>query len=333
MTSRRLRLAPPPSDLPPQPPAQPPSGTPSFPDPIEGLIPHGSICTLSGASGVGKTAFLASILPTLLTGGELFGHKVNATNVGVLVCDRPWRDHRAWFDKSGLADIPHYSLRDVDYNWLALKDSSRIPALFGQLVDSIKLEPGSLLLVDPLPLFLPGRLMDYKDMAIGFGLLDQQLKPRGITMLGVFHVGKQKAGKQERYTRAQDRILGSTALIGYSETTFYLLSPEESEKATYEFGAISHQAPPIVIDYKRTDNGLFVPANTAEQDLEALDQGEAALRALPDGEPLSSSVAAALVQKALKCSDTTARRYLRTHIREGRITVVARGIIQRAKPA
>ncbi len=324
MTSRRLRLAPPlTTPLP-----KPASDALTFPDPIEGLIPSGSICTLSGASGVGKTAFLASILPTLLAGGELFGHVVNPTKVGILVCDRPWRDHQAWFAKAGIPDIPHYSLRDVDYNWLQLRDSSRVPTLFGQLLDEINLPPGSLLLIDPLPLFLPGRLIDYKDMAIGFGLLDQQLKPRQLTALGVFHVGKQKAAKQDRYMRAQDRILGSTALIGYSETAFYLLSPDEAEKSTYEFGVISHQVPSITIEYKRTANGLFIPAD----ELERIEDLESAYACVPDeGIHISTSVLTALIRQRCACSESTAKRLIRKLIGSKRIVIVTRGVVSRGE--
>lgn len=306
----------------PQPPAR-------FPDPVEALIPHGSICTFSGASGVGKTAFMATMIRMILDGGELFGHAIHPPPaVGVLVCDRPWRDHNAWFTKAGCPDLPHLSLRDQDYAWDTLRDWRRIPDTFGQLVDAIGLPPGSLLIVDPLPLFVPGRLVDYKDVAIGLGHLDQQITKRQLTMLGVFHVSKQKADKNSRYMRPQDRILGSSALIGYSETAFYLLSPEEAETHGYEFGAISHQLPPLTLQYKRTDSGLFVPAH--EMDLP--DAQERAFACFPPvGDTVSASVIYAEVQKQLGCSESTAKRLVGQLIGDGRVKRVGRGIYERAK--
>lgn len=301
-----------------------------FPDPIAHLIPHGSICTLSGASGVGKTAFLATLIRLLQTGGEFFGQPVTPQPaIGVLACDRPWRDHNAWFGKAGCGDLPHVSLRDQNYNWELLRQPGKIPQIFGGLVDQIGLPPGGFLIVDPLPLFIPGRLIDYKDMAIGFGLLDEQLRKRQLTMLGVFHVSKQKANKNDHYQRPQDRILGSAALIGYSETAFYLLGPEETDSTYYQFGGVPHQLPPMCLNYTRTANGLFTPIT----DVHALDLAaahDAALAALPPaGTPIASSVAVAAIARVTSSTERTAQRYLQALLADRRVTKIGRGLYER----
>lgn len=334
MSGRRRRMsdgdAPPP--VPPDTSSALVSPVYSFPDPIHALVPFGSICTLSGASGVGKTAFIAGMIATIQRGEPFCGHQTHLPPaIGVFVCDRPWRDHNAWFQKAGCGDLPHLSLRDIDnYSWDTLRDYKRIPQIFGSLIDQINLPPGSLLIVDPLPLFIPGRLIDYKDVAIGLGHLDQQLKARGLTMLGVFHVSKQKSNKNDRYMRPQDRILGSSALIGYSETAFYLLSPDEAETHGYEFGAISHQLPPIVAQYKRTENGLFTPAH----DLDGVGEEEKALAAFPAaGTTVSASVLYETLQRQLKCSESTAKRLVGRLLGDGRVRKLGRGIFERATPS
>lgn len=302
-----------------------------FPDPIAHLIPHGSICTLSGASGVGKTAFLATLIRLMQTGGEFLGHTVNKPPaIGVLVCDRPWRDHEQWFNKAGCDPLPHLSLRDeYGYNWDILRRPAEIPKIFGGLIDAIKLPPGSLLIVDPLPLFIPGRLIDYKDVAIGLGHLDQQLHQRQLTMIGIFHVSKQKGNKNDRYLRPQDRILGSSALIGYSETAFYLLGPEEAESEFHLFGAVAHQLPPMSVNYARTPDGLFIPA-TESHALDTAAAHDAALACLPaPGTTISTSVAEALIIRQLACTDRTARRYLQALRADNRLTKVGRGLYER----
>ena len=60
VASRELPAILPQAILPPPPPPRvlAPPAVP-HPDPIPGIIPAGSICTLSGASGVGKTALIA----------------------------------------------------------------------------------------------------------------------------------------------------------------------------------------------------------------------------------------------------------------------------------
>ncbi len=304
---------------------------PAFPDVIEHLMPFGSITTLSGASGVGKTAFLASMIAAIQRGEPLFGQKTTCPPaIGILACDRPWRDHNAWFQKAGCGDLPHVSLRDEEYQWQILRNRDQVHLIFGKLVDRIGLPPGSLLIVDPVPLFIPGRLIDYKDMAIGTGLLDQQLKPRQLTALGVFHVSKQKGNKNERYLRPQDRILGSSALIGYSETAFYLISPEEAERRTYEFGVVSHQLPSTAYHYTKNDQGLFVPAEY----FDGVQEEEAALALLPTDavNTLSTATWAAQIMKACGISLRSAERLIRELRHAGRAVRVGRGLYRRALP-
>lgn len=307
----------------------------AFADPIQDLIPFGSICTFSGASGVGKTAFIASMIVSIQAGEPLFGHQTNPPpKIGLLVCDRPWRDHAAWFEKAGCPDLPHLSLRDLpDYQWQLFRTYSpeeMASKLFGGLIDTLALPPGSLLIVDPLPLFLSGRLIDYKDVAISFGMLDRELRKRQITMLGVFHVSKQKANRTDRYMRPQDRILGSAALIGYSETAFYLLSPDEAEHHAYEFGAIAHQLPPIVLHYKRNKQGLFVPAH----ELDGIDQEEQAFACFPpEGTSVAASIILDKIERTLPCANATARRILGRLISDGRVKKLGRGLYERAKPS
>jgi hypothetical protein len=310
-----------------------PEGTPlppAFADPIEHLMPHGSISTLSGASGVGKTAFLAGMVRKWQLGLELFGLKTTMPPaIGMLACDRPWRDHQAWFDRAGCDPFPHYSLRDEAYAWELLRDSKSVPKVFGGLVDSLKLPPGSLLIVDPISLFIPGRLFDYKDVAIGLGLLDAQLKARQLTTLGVFHVAKQKGNKNDRYMRPQDRILGSSALIGYSETAFYLISPEEAERRTYEFGIISHQLKSTAYQYTRNDKGLFVPAEIFDD----VQEEESALSLLPaDGGALTTAQWAVEIQRAMGCSMSTAERLMRKLRRAERVVRMGKGKYRVAIP-
>ena len=312
-----------------------PPAAAAFPDPIVGLIPFGSICTFSGASGVGKTAFIAGTITVLQRGEPLFGHQTNPPpKIGLLVSDRPWRDHAQWFEKAGCGDLPHVSLRDIDdYQWKLFREYKAedvASKLFGGLLDALDLPPGSLVIVDPLPLFLSGRLIDYKDVAISFGLLDQQLRKRQLTMLGVFHVSKQKANRSDRYLRPQDRILGSAALIGYSETSFYLLSPEEAEHHAYEFGAIAHQLPPITLQYKRNDHGLFVPAH----ELDGINQEEQAFNCFPPiGESVSASIIIDKVKRTLGCAETWAKKLIGRLLEDGRVKRLGRGLYERAKPS
>jgi len=306
-----------------------PAAPAAFPDLIEHLMPFGSISTLSGASGVGKTAFLTSMILAIQRGEPLFGFATHVpTAIGMLVCDRPWRDHQAWLDKAGCAPFSYLSLWDQDYQWEVLRDYKSLPKIFGSLVDALGLPAGAWLIVEPITLFIPGRLHDYRDMAIGLGLLGQQLRARQLTTLGVFHIGKQK-GKHEQYGRPQDRILGSAALIGYTETAFYLLSPEEAERRTYEFGIIPHQIQSSTLQYVRDASGLFVPAEYFDD----VQEEEVALSVLPlDGTLMTSAVWCLGIQRLLHVSVSSAERLMRRLRAGGRVVRVGQGKYRRAVP-
>lgn len=242
----------------------PESTTPAarFPDPIQHIFPFGTICTLAGASGVGKTALYASWIRRWLDQQDICGHPTHRpTEIGILVGDRRWASHRQWLDAAGVASrVKHYSLRDDDtFPWGDLRLHHKVRDLFMRALDKMQLAPGSLVIVDPLALWLPGKVNDYKDVAIGLGQLDYVIKPRDLTLLGIFHQSKQVADRTQQYKRPQDRILGSAAQIGFSDTAMYLLGPEDMDTPYYGFGWVPHNAPAETFKFTRDAWGMFVP--------------------------------------------------------------------------
>lgn len=321
--------------LTPLPAARPVLAPPLVPhkDPIPHILPHGSIATLSGASGVGKTAWTAGLIRDLQNGAPFYGHATNIPPaIGYIAADRPWRDHQQWFERAGCAPFPSYSLPDDQaFNWNRFRDWKQASAIFAECLDRLALPPGSLVIVDPLPLFIPGRLIDYKDTAIGVRVLDAEgLRPRQLSMLGIFHVAKQKANKNDRYLRPQDRILGSGGQVGYSETAIYLMSPDEADKPHYEIGWVPHQIPAESAKLKRDERGLFIPYDEIYDDLSLL---AAALTVFEDRLPHASSIANTQVAKACNCAVGTARRYVQRLMFEGKIARVGRGQYQLADAA
>lgn len=239
--------------------SQAPSAPTSYPDPIPGVIPFGTICTLAGASGVGKNAMISGWVDRWLTGRTICGHATHRpAAIGMLAGDRRWKSHRIWLDVAGVGEIPHYSLRDdPKFNWATLRRWESVPTAFNKALDALNLPPGGLLIADPLSLWIPGKLNDYKDVAIGLGTLGQLLAPRQLTCLGIFHQSKSKNDLKQAYTRPQDRILGSAAQLGFSDTAIYLLSPEDLDKDYYGLGWVPHNAPPETHFFQRESNGLF----------------------------------------------------------------------------
>jgi hypothetical protein len=244
-----------------------------IPDIIPGIIPAKSVTLLAGAAGVGKTTLIAEWCARARDGRSIFGHAVTKpTFVGVLVADRKWSSHRQWFDAAGFADIPHYSYQDdltLDWNRFLVKQQL-IPLLEHGL-NKLQAPRGSLIVVDPISMFVPGNLIDYKTTAIGLGWINRWVEAAGITIVGTAHMSKQKGDSKDRYKRPQDRILGSAALAGFTDTQMYLLGPEDLDEEYYGFGWIPHHAPAATYELTRdVDTGLFIPYFNHDKDQDLL---------------------------------------------------------------
>lgn len=237
-------------------------------DPIPDILPFGGISLVAGAAGAGKTALLATMMRDFRDNRPIFGHQPSLlTGLGVVSADRGWeRGAGFWFKRAGFGDIRHYCMTDDrTFDPRSLRKKFDRTNRLIEFIDKLKLPPGSLVLVDPIGMFLGGNLCDYDSCAIACCELRAMLRDRGLTLLGSAHTAKMKADKKERYLRLQDAILGSAALFGFGDTQMYLACPDELNKPHYSFLWHSHQAPVEVFNLERDDQGLFHPYTGADR--------------------------------------------------------------------
>jgi hypothetical protein len=231
-----------------------------YPDPIPGIIRFGSVNLLAGASGVGKTCLITALLAQLRVGDTIFGHTTNPpVSIGYICADRGGETAQYWLDKAGSPQIEFYSLSD-DPAFLPakLRNKAQLVAILDSCLALLKLPPGSLVVIDPVALFMGGNLNDYQVCAIAMIEIRRLCTKRGLTLIGLAHAGKQKNDRKDQYRRLQDRILGSSALLGYGDTQMYLASPEETGEKFYTFLWHPHSAPPEVFPLDRDEEGRFV---------------------------------------------------------------------------
>ncbi len=231
-------------------------------DPLPGIIDFGAIAFLSGASGIGKTALSASMAVAFRDQTPLLGYHPNPVEcVAYMGVDRLWeKGSKHWFDLAGFPDIRHYSVvddRTVHPNRLRRKDFTA--SLFVDILKKWQLPPYSLLYVDPFALFV-GDIMSYH--AVGASLIEivRAVQDAQLAVVGNMHAVKLKADKKEHYVRAQDRMGGTGALSGYSNTAFALTAPEESGKSFYMLAMNPHNRPAATYALDRDvypGNGLF----------------------------------------------------------------------------
>lgn len=230
-------------------------------DPLPNILDAGTLNLLAGASGVGKTALIAGLAVAFRDHLPVFGHLPNPLpGLGYVTADRRARSSQRWFAAAGCPELAQYSFVDDRARPVAsFRNRYGGPHLLKLCVETLRLPPGSLVFVDPIALFLGGNLLDYREVAqacieIGRWLIDAQ-----YCVVGICHTAKLKTNKQDRYARPQDRIMGTGALLGFTDTQMYLMSPQEAEKDAHVFLWNPHHHPQEEFDLPRDKaTGLFV---------------------------------------------------------------------------
>lgn len=317
------------------PPAAPPAtlvqapATP-FLDPIPNILPFGTVTVFAGAPGVGKTAMLADWIQRWRTGRTIWGHATNpATGYYYIAADRQWASHQKWFDLVGFSDIPHYSIAD---NTLFDLDKIMQPtaalALFKHALIDLKPIPGSHVFVDPVsPIYICGSPNDPRAVARTLMEMSRQCQEYQINITCVAHFGKQKGDTKERYVRPQDRIAGSGAFSGFSDTQIYLVDPEPPLILQHTLGWNPRHARPQEFACTRGENGLFVPHDVMKDD----EQAARICDAFSETGPTSLAVIIERVLQQHGYSRATVKRALVRLITDGRVCKVGHGKYQRVK--
>lgn len=240
----------------------------AFPDPLGNVLLAGSVNLLSGASGVGKTAFLTWLIEHFQRQHQILG--IRPTPIpfqGWISADRSWeRSTKRWFETAEIQAPKSYSLMDdAGFSKHRLRNRKDRLAILDEMFAAVsptgdgKFPAGSIVYVDPIALFLGGNLNDYDTCAVACMEIRERCLDKQFTLIATAHTAKQQADKKQRYLRIQDRILGSAALLGYSDTQLYLGSPDEMGIPYYTFFWGPHHAPSQAFAFQRDSRGLFIP--------------------------------------------------------------------------
>lgn len=278
-------------EKPPQssPPASPPASVLPFvprikpPDIIPLVLPAGECHGFSGASGAGKTGLVAWMLKRIQLEEPVFGCPTRRPAfTGIITADRTGGSHEKWFGLVSL-ELPHYSLvDDLNFSTVKLKKKSERILVLEECIAKLNPPRDSLLVIDPLALFLGGNLNDYDSCAINLIEINRMCLREAWTILGLLHAGKQTGDPKARYTRPQDRILGSGGgQTGHMGTTFYLAGEAETGEEWAEFTWAPHHAPARTIRLTRSaQDGLLRELEGVHPTSRERKRQEAALKVL-----------------------------------------------------
>jgi len=295
--------------------------------PLPGIIQRGSLNLFCGASGVGKSALLATLMRDLRDGRLIFGHQPGTiTGLGIVLTDRPWNQGaQQWFERAGFPEIRYYSLLDDRSFSLSKLRRKHERAQFAlEFVDKLKLPAGAVIALDPGGQFFGGSLLDFDTCASAAQELTRGLSDRDQALLTLLHTPKAKNDPRSGYIRPQDRVLGSAALGAYSATQLVLISPEELDKPYYQFSWHSHLTKAEVFYLDRDEHGLFVPYSGADEG-----NCQRVLLLFPDdGTEVAFRVLLELAE-AIPLSKATLKRVLEVLMEQERVAKVKHGVYAR----
>lgn len=231
---------------------------PAAPDLIRGILPAHEVSILSGASGAGKTTLIMQLVAAIVRGETtFFGHEIRQPiRVAYIAADRTWDSYRELANRIGL-DLTRLQARSiVDDTTIDVVRLERDPMdLLHMMISSF--DSPTLVVVDPMVLFLGVDPNRYHQVAPRLIRMGRWCRQNRFTMLATHHATK--ARTDYSFKRPQDRISGSSALLGFTSSQLFLSSPEEIGKPYSEFTAVNHNAPPEAIRLERDERGLFVP--------------------------------------------------------------------------
>lgn len=232
------------------------------------ILPRNEVSILAGASGAGKTTLIMQMIAAVQKNTPFFGFSPGSHpwKLGYIVADRAKDSALHWATRGGV-DTSQLGMRSlVDDSSISLAKLSTSPMdLLFELAESLL--PLDLLVVDPMIVFLGGDTKQYNQNAAKLILLNRWAKKHDVTILGTHHAAK--ARTDYGFKRPQDRISGTSALLGYTSTQLFLNTPEEASTDYYSFHVVAHTHEGLEIKLQRdTTNGMFIPY-TGEKDVDA----------------------------------------------------------------
>lgn len=187
---------------------------------IDGMVPANQVHLLAGPSGGGKTTLAFQMLSAMTTGEPFLGRWTRKVAVAYVSGDRPAESVLETQDRCKVS-FPIFSA--VDENLvgedLLTKIFPRLTAVCGGRPDVIY--------IDGFTAFVPGGFLNnYAVVAKWLASLQRFARKMKVTIIGACHATKTKEG--EKFTNPRQRIAGSVAWAGFSETVL-IIEPLDGE--------------------------------------------------------------------------------------------------------
>ena len=228
---------------------------------VDEIFPAYEVHLFVGPSGAGKTTYLFQFIKAWSAGEKIFGYQSHPQPYVYISCDRSKRNIQRTFKRIGLPaeQIPTISVIDEPVS----RDIMSILKFARDRYPEAKV-----LFIEGLASLVPGgRLIDYKVVSDFLVALAQYCNLNEVTIFGVGHSTKTKKG--EEYLNPRERVIGSVAWAGFSETIFFFepLEPDNPECALRRLHVLPRNAKQQTFDFDFS-SGLLVPIAKVEKEKE-----------------------------------------------------------------
>ena len=293
---------------------------------IEDMFPFGQLHLLGGPSGGNKTTLAFMMLECLAKGTPFLGRSVAPAKVAFVSGDRPTRSVLETQDRCEVS-FPVFSM--VDENLvgedLVQKVIPRLTAMCGYRPDFIY--------VDGFTALCPGGFHNnYSVVAKWLASLQRYCGRMGITIVGACHTAKTKEG--ESFLDPRQRILGSVAWAGFSETVL-IIEPLWDDKTKLK--RVLHILPrnrqnDEMILKLNSQGQLTLPEKTQHAETITNFVMESVLMAYPPGtEVLYGGLRETAVSKGIQ--SRTFERWVARYVEDGKLIKVKRGVYVIPEPS
>lgn len=287
---------------------------------VEGLLPEGRLHLIAGASGSGKTTVTFQLWEAFQKGEPWFGRMTLPVDWAYISGDRSADSVYDTMRRLGIS-FPVFSL--VDENLvgedLIGKILTRLPKFFGGLPNFIY--------IDGFTALVPGGYLNsYSIVAKWLAALQRFCSKKGVTILGACHTTKVKEG--EKFVNPRQRIAGSVAWAGFSDTVILVDADDEEGSEYRTLGLLPRNGKEEFVRIRFDDTGKLILAENADKAVSAA-AGEFLFdnlleQYLPGDEVYSPRLQEAAAGAGIKTR--TFWNYVETAVAAGKLVKVRRGV-------
>lgn len=286
---------------------------------IDGILPERELSLLAGPSGGSKTTWLFQSLQLWREGQDVHAHHSHPCPFVYASLDRSQESAEETMERVGIdvSSIP--LLRGVEEN---------ISSIEGLLnLAKTKVPDARLFMIDGFATLVPGgKTNDYHSVANFLRNITRLCKKHDITILGLIHAAKTK--ENEKYLNPRERILGSVAWAGFSETLFFIAptAPDNVVDNCRLLEILPRQSAQERFELELDNRGRLIPSKRRiEQDNDTV--------SFLDGIPLEEDFSVDELAANLKVRRAKAYSILKQLVENGAIARVGSGTYRRTKSA